>query len=53
VIDLAAVRITGNTLQDASNDAALKLLAGAPTNTDVRLHALTTFICQLPENTLK
>jgi uncharacterized protein (DUF1800 family) len=53
IVDLAAVRMTGNVLSEASNDAAQKLLAGAPPQTDVRLHALATFICQLPENSLK
>ncbi len=53
IVDLAATRMTGNVLSEASNDAAEKLLAEAPLNTDVRLHALTTFICQLPENSLK
>ncbi len=53
IVDLAAVRMTGNVLSDASNDAAQKLLASAPPSTDARLHALATFICQLPENSLK
>ena len=53
IVDLAAVRMTGNVLSEASNDAAQKLLADAPPQTDVRLHALATFICQLPENSLK
>lgn len=53
IVDLAAVRMTGNVLGDASNEAAQKLLADAPPQTDVRLHALATFICQLPENSLK
>ncbi len=53
IVDLAAVRMTGNVLGDASNDAAQKLLASAPPNTDARLVALTTFICQTPENSLK
>jgi hypothetical protein len=53
IVDLAAVRITGDVLSDASNSAAQKLLADAPPNTDIRLHALTTFICQLPENSLR
>ena len=53
LVDLAAVRITGNTLGAASNEAAQKLLADARGNTDGRLHTLATFICQLPENSLK
>jgi uncharacterized protein (DUF1800 family) len=53
IVDLAAVRMTGNVLSVASNEAAQKLLADAPPQTDVRLHALATFICQLPENSLK
>jgi hypothetical protein len=53
IVDLAAVRITGDVLSGASNDAAQKLLTEAPPNTDIRLHALTTFICQLPENSLR
>jgi uncharacterized protein (DUF1800 family) len=53
IVDLAAVRMTGNVLSDASNDSAQKLLASAPPSTDVRLHALATLICQLPENSLK
>jgi uncharacterized protein (DUF1800 family) len=53
LVDLAAFRMTGNLLSDTSNDAAQKLLAGAPPSTDVRVHALATLICQLPENSLK
>ena len=53
IVDLAAVRMTGNVLSDTSNDAAQKLIVSAPPNTDARLHALATFICQLPENSLK
>jgi hypothetical protein len=53
IVDLAAVRMTGNVLSEASNDAAQKLLAAAPPNTDARLHVLAAFICQLPESSLK
>jgi uncharacterized protein (DUF1800 family) len=53
IVDLAAVRMTGNVLSDNSNDAARKLIESAPANTDLRLHTLATFICQLPENSLK
>ncbi len=53
LVDLAAVRIVGNTLSTASNEAAQKLLVDAQGNTDARLHILATFICQLPENSLK
>jgi uncharacterized protein (DUF1800 family) len=53
IVDLAAVRMTGNVLSEASNDAAQKLLDDAPPNTDIRLHALASFICQLPETSLK
>ena len=53
IIDLAAVRITGNTLSDASNEAVQQLLADAPASTESRLHILTTMICQSPENSLK
>ena len=53
IVDHAAVRMTGNVLGDSSNEAAQKLIASAPPNTDLRLHTLATFICQLPENSLK
>jgi hypothetical protein len=53
IIDLAAARMTGEVLTTASNDAAMKLLADAPPGTDNRLHALATFICQLPESSLR
>jgi uncharacterized protein (DUF1800 family) len=53
IIDLSAARMTGNVLTAASNDAALKLLTDAPANTDARLHALATLICQLPESSLR
>jgi len=48
LVDLAAVRITGNILSESSNDAAMKLIASAPENTDGRLHLLTTFLCKYP-----
>ena len=53
LLDLAAVRITGNTLTAGSNQAAQQLLAQAQGDTEARLHTLATFICQLPENSLK
>jgi hypothetical protein len=53
LLDLAAFRITGNSLSEASNDAAQKLLADSQGDTEARLHTLATFICQLPENSLK
>jgi uncharacterized protein (DUF1800 family) len=53
IIDLSAARMTGNVLSTASNDAAEKLLTDAPANTDARLHALATLICQLPESSLR
>ena len=53
LVDLAAVRITGQVLSPASNEAALQLIASAPENTDGRLHLLTTFLCQVPENSLR
>ena len=53
LVDLAAVRITGNVLSPNSNDAALKLIAAAPENTAGRLHLLTTFLCQVPETSLR
>ncbi len=53
LIDVAAVRMTGNILSDSSNESVQKLLASAPPNTGTRLHALATFICQLPENSLR
>jgi uncharacterized protein (DUF1800 family) len=53
LVDLAAVRITGNVLTANSNDAALQLIAAAPANTEQRLHLLATFLCQLPENSLR
>ena len=53
LVDLAAVRITGGVLGSESNDAALKLIASAPAGTDGRLHLLTTFLCQVPETSLR
>jgi uncharacterized protein (DUF1800 family) len=53
LIDLAAFRITGNLLSSGSNTAALQLLASSPENTDGRLHLLTTFLCQVPETSLR
>jgi uncharacterized protein (DUF1800 family) len=53
LIDLAAVRITGNVLTPNSNDAALQLIAAAPENTEQRIHLLTTFLCQVPETSLR
>jgi hypothetical protein len=53
LIDLVAVRITGDVLGANSNDAALQLVAAAPANTEQRLHLLTTFLCQLPETSLR
>jgi len=53
LIDLAAIRITGNVLTPASNASALQLIASAPENTDGRIHLLTSFICQTPEIALK
>ena len=53
LLDLAAVRITGNVLGSSSNEAALQLLASAPENTDARLHLLATFLCELPETSLR
>jgi uncharacterized protein (DUF1800 family) len=53
LVDLAAFRITGNVLSPDSNNAALQLIASAPANTDGRLHLLTTFLCQVPETSLR
>jgi len=53
LVDLAAVRITGDVLSPSSNDAALQLIAAAPENTDARLHLLATFLCQVPETSLR
>ena len=53
LLDLAAVRITGNVLTPASNASALQLIASTPPNTENRMHLLTTFVCQTPETTLK
>jgi uncharacterized protein (DUF1800 family) len=53
LVDLVAVRITGNVLSSSSNDAALQLLASATGNTDQRLHLLATFLCQIPETSLR
>ena len=53
LVDLAAVRITGKVLSDASNQSALQLIASAPENTEARLHVLATFVCQVPENSLR
>ena len=53
LVDLAAMRITGSVLGAQSNDAALKLIADAPANTDGRLHLLATFLCQVPETSLR
>jgi uncharacterized protein (DUF1800 family) len=53
LVDLAAVRITGNILSESSNTAAMNLIAAAPENTDGRLHLLTTFLCQVPETSIR
>ena len=53
LLDLAAVRITGYVLSDGSNAAAIKLLAAAPANTLARLQLMTTFLCQIPETSLR
>jgi uncharacterized protein (DUF1800 family) len=53
LVDLAAVRITGNVLSANSNTAALQLIADAPADTDGRLHLLATFLCQVPETSLR
>jgi hypothetical protein len=53
LVDLAAVRITGNILNASSNTAAMQLIAAAPENTDGRLHLLTTFLCQVPETSIR
>jgi uncharacterized protein (DUF1800 family) len=53
LVDLAAVRITGNILSESSNTAAMKLIAAGPENTDGRLRLLTTFLCQVPETSLR
>jgi uncharacterized protein (DUF1800 family) len=53
LVDVAAVRITGKVLSEASNAAALKLVATAPENTEARLHLLATFLCQIPESSLR
>ena len=53
LVDLAAVRITGTVLSAGSNEAALQLIAAAPENTEQRLSLLTTFLCQVPETSLR
>jgi uncharacterized protein (DUF1800 family) len=53
LVDLAAVRITGNVLSTNSNEAATQLIAAAPQNTAGRLHLLATFLCQVPETSLR
>jgi uncharacterized protein (DUF1800 family) len=53
LLDLAAVRITGNVLGNGSNQAAAKLIAAAPANTAARLQLMTTFLCQIPETSLR
>ena len=53
LVDLAAVRITGSVLGADSNAAAIKLVSAAPPKTDDRLHLLTTFLCQVPETSLR
>jgi len=53
LVDLAAVRITGNILSEGTNTAMIELLAAAPENTEGRLHLLTTFLCQAPETNIR
>jgi uncharacterized protein (DUF1800 family) len=53
LVDLAAVRITGDVLGPNSNKAALQLIASSPENTNGRLHLLATFLCQVPETSLR
>ncbi|HVE16599.1 MAG TPA: DUF1800 family protein [Chthoniobacterales bacterium] len=53
LVDLVAVRFTGQPLTDTSNDAAVKyLLAASQTDPD-RVKLITSFIAQLPELSLR
>jgi uncharacterized protein (DUF1800 family) len=53
VVDVAAQRLTGRTLSDASNRAALDTLAAAKGKPWEQTHQLATFVAQLPEANLK
>ncbi len=53
IVDILAVRMTGRVLGDASNKAALDVLAAAAGNNDERVRQLATFIPQLPESNLR
>jgi hypothetical protein len=53
VVDVLAVRLTGNMLGEVSNQAALDLLAASRGNRDERARALATFVAQLPEANLR
>ncbi|MEM1210322.1 MAG: DUF1800 family protein [Planctomycetota bacterium] len=49
VIDVLAIRLTGEPLGERSNQAALEVLAIAPDNADQRARVIATFVAQLPE----
>jgi hypothetical protein len=53
VVDVIAVRLTGRILSDASNAAALELLAAAEGPPAARIGVLAPFIAQLPEANLR
>ena len=53
LIDVAAVRITGRVLTDNSNAAALQLIAAVPATAHGQLNLLATFLCQVPETSLR
>lgn len=53
VVDVIAVRLTGRTLGEASNGAALKIIAETEGNRDTRVREAAVFIAQSPEASLR
>ena len=53
VIDLMAVRLTGEMLREQSNEAAVELVAGSETTGRDRLRLAAAFVMQLPEVQLR
>jgi len=53
VVDVAAVRLTGSTLSEESNRAALEYMASADVDPGQEVQQLTVLLCQLPEASLR
>ncbi|MGH7132797.1 MAG: DUF1800 domain-containing protein [Phycisphaerales bacterium] len=53
VVDVIAVRLTGRTLGEASNGAAMKIISETEGNRDTRVREAAVFIAQSPEASLR